>query len=669
MQRYFATLAAMRKAFLPFLLLTLGVSIGFSQTYTTGNWTYTIDYSDPSAGKATITSYSGPGGSVVIPATLAGLQVVAVGAANPWSLLGPFVGPFESVKTSMSSVTIPDGVTRIGSGAFYGCTGLTDVTIPDSVTSIGAFGPGYLGAFYGCTGLTNVSLPQNLQSIGDSTFADCTGLTSVSIPDSVASIGSSAFAGCTGLTSVTYPKGLNPYSLYSGSSIFSGCTGLTSVTIPHGVTGISSYAFSGCASLADVTIPDSVTRIENNAFAQCTSLNSVTVGSGVTYIAAGAFDSSTELTSIYFRGNMPSVGGAIFGGITPAGIVYYPVGSAGWGATYVGWPTQAYILPPTPDPSPTPTPTPNPSPTPTPTPNPSPTPTPVTEWTYDLNGSNEAIITGFAGLGGAVEIPSSIDGYPVKQVGYNWMPIFGYSNTSVTSVTIPNSVTSIGDNAFYECKGLTDVTIPDSVTSIGSSAFQSCTGLASVSIPDSVTSIGVYAFDGCTGLTTVLIPSRFTAQIGAIGFVGQLATDLMANGLVEAITQRVIAAVPNNYGIATKTDLDAVISNTVLQVQASPNSYSLYSAQQYADNYDSGVTAGTALVTQNPASYNLYTSNSIMDLRMGGLMVQKQGGNAVISFQPQTTTDLTQPFTNNGTPITNTIPMPGNKGFLRIQAR
>ena len=81
-------------------------------------------------------------------------------------------------------------------------------------------------------------------------------------------------------------------------------------------------------------------------------------------------------------------------------------------------------------------------------------------------------------------------------------------------------------------------------------------------------------------------------------------------------------------------------------------------------------TAGTSLVTANPAGYNLYTSDSIMDLRMGGAMVQKQGNNAVVTFQTQTTTDLaTQPFTNNGVPITNAVPMPGNKGFLRIQAK
>ena len=75
-------------------------------------------------------------------------------------------------------------------------------------------------------------------------------------------------------------------------------------------------------------------------------------------------------------------------------------------------------------------------------------------------------------------------------------------------------------------------------------------------------------------------------------------------------------------------------------------------------------------VIADPAAFCLYTSNSIMDLRMGGLMMQRQGSNAVVTFQPQSSTDLaTQPFTNHGTPITNTIPMPGNKGFLRIQAK
>jgi len=143
----------------------------------------------------------------------------------------------------------------------------------------------------------------------------------------------------------------------------------------------------------------------------------------------------------------------------------------------------------------------------------------------------------------------------------------------------------------------------------------------------------------------------------------------MADGLVEAITQRVLAALPNNYGIATKADLGTAVSDAtsqaIAQVQATPHDYNLFSSTQYEANR----IAGQQDVIASPESYGLYDSTSIMDLRMGGLMIQKQGTNATIVFQPQTTTDLlTVPFTNNGPPITNTVPMPGDKGFLRVGA-
>ena len=76
-----------------------------------------------------------------------------------------------------------------------------------------------------------------------------------------------------------------------------------------------------------------------------------------------------------------------------------------------------------------------------------------------------------------------------------------------------------------------------------------------------------------------------------------------------------------------------------------------------------------ALDTQNPASYNLYTSNSIMDLRMGGAMVPSSNGVASVTIQPTTTTNLMQPFTNNGAPITFEVPMPANRAFMRIEAK
>jgi hypothetical protein len=104
----------------------------------------------------------------------------------------------------------------------------------------------------------------------------------------------------------------------------------------------------------------------------------------------------------------------------------------------------------------------------------------------------------------------------------------------------------------------------------------------------------------------------------------------------------------------------------VTALYGNANVAQLFTQSQFNGNR----TAGQQDVIASPMAFGLYDSNSIMDLRMGGLMIQKQGTDGTVVFQTQTTTDLaTQPFTNNGTPITNTVPMPGNKGFLRIQAK
>jgi formylglycine-generating enzyme required for sulfatase activity len=92
-----------------------------------------------------------------------------------------------------------------------------------------------------------------------------------------------------------------------------------------------------------------------------------------------------------------------------------------------------------------------------------------------------------------------------------------------------------------------------------------------------------------------------------------------------------------------------------------------YRLRDLGFNWQVAQTSLVATLLENADAAGLYTSDSIMDLRMGGLVVQKQGSNAIVSFQPQTTADLSLPFTNNGTPITNVITMPGNKGFIRIQ--
>lgn len=100
----------------------------------------------------------------------------------------------EISKPDDMSVTIPNGITSIGDGAFFGRTSLTSVTIPDSVTSIGEY------SFSGCIGLNSIIIPDSVISIGEWAFGFCTGLTFVTIPNSVTSIGSNAFSWCRKLT-------------------------------------------------------------------------------------------------------------------------------------------------------------------------------------------------------------------------------------------------------------------------------------------------------------------------------------------------------------------------------------------------------------------------------------------------------------------------------------
>ena len=170
--------------------------------------------------------------------------------------------PWKLLVSSIKSLSVSEGTTSIGDGAFYYCSSLTSVTIPNSVTSIGN------RAFYECSKLTSVTIPNKVTSIGEGAFEDCSSLTSVTIPESVTSIENGVFYQCTSMTSVTIPESVTSI----GSSAFYQCTSLTSVTIPNSVTSIGAWAFYHCSSLTSVTIPNSVTSIGKEAFFGCSSL-------------------------------------------------------------------------------------------------------------------------------------------------------------------------------------------------------------------------------------------------------------------------------------------------------------------------------------------------------------------------------------------------------------
>ena len=231
--------------------------------------------------------------------------------------------------SSLTSVTIGNGVTSIDWYAFSGCRLLTSITIPDSVTNIAGY------AFNGCTSLTSVTIGNGVTSIGQIAFGHCTSLTSVTIGDSVTSIEYNAFYGCTSLQFNRYDNGLylgnetnkylvlikpktqgiknitinNECKIIEGSSdwtangALTGCSFLESIIIPNSVTSIGEWAFSGCYSLTNVTIGDSVTSIGSSAFSGCSKLTNITIPDSVTSIGYDAFWNCSLLKTINYKGS------------------------------------------------------------------------------------------------------------------------------------------------------------------------------------------------------------------------------------------------------------------------------------------------------------------------------------------------------------------------------
>lgn len=269
-----------------------------------------------------------------------------------------------------------------------------------------------------------------------------------------------AFHNCTELTSVTIPNSV----LEIGDEAFAGCNGLTSVNIGNGIKTIGKGAFDECSSLTSLTLPNCVTSIGEGAFGGC-GLTSFIIPNGITSIEASTFVGCSNMTSITIPNSVISIGDYAFQGCN---LTSFTLPNS---VTYIGRDAFQYV------------------------------PIPIYNDTFFAHLPED--------YSGSYRIPEGI-----KQL------VFAFSHCiNLTSVTIPNSVVYIGENAFYDCRNLTSIIIPGSVDSIGKFAFYGCKSITSVIIPNSVRIIGFGAFDGNTGLKSVIIGNSVDS-IGDYAFQG-----------------------------------------------------------------------------------------------------------------------------------------------------
>lgn len=401
------------------------------------------------------------------------------------------IGTHFQSKASIETLIIGDSVTKIIDYAFSRCGGLTAVTLPNSIKEIGVH------AFYGCDNI-DYTIFDNAFYIGNNenpylmlcsaknnkivschineqccliyndAFKDCVNMTEIEIPSSVIFVGSSAFENCRGLTkaifssidnlcNINFKLGANPVSY--AHHLFIGDMEIKELVIPETVKNIGDYTFNGCEYLSSVTIPNSVKTIGSSAFGGCNGLSSVIIGDSVKNIDYYAFSACTSLTSIIIGHSVESIGGSAFEGCSNLNSVMVPNSVKKIG-------TNAF---------------------------------------KDCNSLQKVDFSDIESLC-SINFENNFANplCNARQLYINGKPII--------NLVIPESVSTIGKYAFYNCLNISSLVISDSVKSIGSESFNGCRGLTSVIIPNSVTQIGSKAFYGCENLKSL---SYNTNALGA----------------------------------------------------------------------------------------------------------------------------------------------------------
>lgn len=295
------------------------------------------------------------------------------------------------------------------------------------------------------------------------TVSDCDGsVTTVTIPSTITAdeivytitgIGGNAFFYCNSLVSLELPESVTSI----GTFAFSNCNSLTSLKLPESVTSIGSSAFYMCTSLKSIVIPSGVKSIESSTFFHCGNLEMVTIPDGVTSIGISAFAGCKNLTNIHLSKNVTSIGSNAFGSCNKLEIRV-----AADNPNYV---VEDNVL-------------------------------------YDKEKTTLMVAPKASGDFHVLDGVTVIDGY-------------AFANCKqLTSVILPDSVTSVGVGVFDGCSSLTDVDFSENWTEIAAYTFQNCINLKNIHIPESVTGIGPTAFYGCQALECLIIPDSVTEMYG-----------------------------------------------------------------------------------------------------------------------------------------------------------
>ena len=371
----------------------------------------------------------------------------------------------EHVHPRFKEIKIPDSVETIGNGAFYECRDLERIALPSALQTLSSV------TFYNCTALSEVTFPASLKTIESSAFSGCRNLSEVKLPASLTAIQSSVFHLCINLKTVSYDGSLEQWSRITADNDVLGysCPSLVMsdytaqfilvkndfLDPPPKTVTITKYTGTESTVILPSTINSwPVTKIGEDAFQDNTTITSVTIPASVTEIGSNAFAGCTNLTSVHYEGDWSNL-----------------TIQSGNPAVQDAANEQLF------------------------------------DFEFILNNT-AVIVTNYKCKGTAadVTIPSCYKGKPVTAINNAAFP-----NSAVTSVTIPDSITSIPDAAFVNCSNLTNISIPNSVTYIGFSAFSSCTSLKSITLPSSLSTISEALFFGCSQLTTIHIPDSVSS--------------------------------------------------------------------------------------------------------------------------------------------------------------